>query len=327
VSSDEPPEGTGADSSERADRSLPEESPEPGPVAPDEGGATPYTGYGSPGGHSIPLPPKPPPVPDGPAEQAAPPGDTTAPPPPGGPTAPPPPQAYHGPAYPGETYPVYPPGQPVHPGQPTYPPGQPVYPGQPASPPGQPVYPGQPASPPGQPVYPGQPAYPGQPVYPGYPGAVASTARPGQVTAGVIMAWVGGGVFALLGLLLFALAANADLLDGVEQQLDHQINRDQATAIFRALGVGLGIWGIAVIVFAALAWNGKNWARIVLTVMGAFYCASQLVGIVSGAVAGLPFLAYVVISVGLLWTRGAGAWFAARSSGASSGSKPPPIIW
>jgi hypothetical protein len=270
----------------------------PAPSA-DQEGPTPYTGYGSPGGHPIPSPPKPRPVADGPAERVPPPGHTTA----------PPPQTHHRPAYPGETYPVYPPGQPVYPGQPTYPPGQPVYPGQPAYPPGQPVYP------------------PGQPVYPGYPGAVTPTARPGQVTAGVIMSWVGGGVFALLGVLLFALAANADLLDGVEQQLDQQINRDQATTIFRTLGVGLGIWGIAVIVFAVLAWNGKSWARIVLTVMGACYCASQLVGIVSGAVAGLPFVAYVVISVGLLWTRDAGAWFAARSHAAGGGTKPPPIVW
>jgi hypothetical protein len=62
--------------------------------------------------------------------------------------------------------------------------------------------------------------------------------------------------------------------------------------------------------------------------MGGFYCASQLVGIVSGAVAGLPFLAYVVICVGLLWTREAGAWFAARSDDAGGGpDRPPPIVW
>jgi hypothetical protein len=148
------------------------------------------------------------------------------------------------------------------------------------------------------------------------------------VTAGVIMSWVGGGVFALLGVLLFALADNKDLLDGVEQQLGNQLNRDQATTIFRMLGVGLGVWGIAVIVFAVLAWNGKNWARIALTVMGGLYCASQVVGIVSGAVAGLPFLAYVVICVGLLWTREAGAWFTARSHDAAGGpNRPPPIVW
>jgi hypothetical protein len=204
------------------------------------------------------------------------------------------PGAHHGPAYPGETYPVYPPGQPVYPGHPAFPPGQTPY-------------------------------LPGQPVY---PGAVAPTARPGQVTAAVVMSWVGGGVFALLGVLLLALADNKDLLDGVEQQLGNQLNRDQATTIFRTLGVGLGIWGIAVIVFAALAWSGKNWARIALTVMGGLYCASQVVGIVSGAVAGLPFLAYVVICVGLLWTREAGTWFAARPYDVGGGpNRPPPIVW
>ncbi len=183
------------------------------------------------------------------------------------------------------------------------------------------------------PAYPGEtypaPAYPpGQPVYPGYPGSPTPTTRPGQVTAGVIMSWVGGGVFALLGVLLLALADNKDLLDGVEQQLGNQLNREHATTIFRTLGVGLGVWGIAVIVFAVLAGNGKNWARIALTVMGGLYCASQVVGIVSGAVAGLPFLAYVVICVGLLWTREAGVWFTARSYDAAGGpNRPPPIVW
>lgn len=199
--------------------------------------------------------------------------------------------------------------------------GQP-YPPTPPPPQGYygPAYPGG--------TYPAPPYPPGQPVYPGYPGSPTPPTRPGQVTAGVIMSWVGGGVFALLGVLLLALADNKDLLDGVEQQLGNQLNRDQATTIFRTLGVGLGVWGIAVIVFAVLAWNGKNWARIALTVMGGLYCASQLVGIVSGAVAGLPFLAYVVICVGLLWTRQAGAWFTARSYDAAGGpNRPPPIVW
>ena len=286
MNSDEPRDDTNPDSSDQADPSQPEPPARVDqPDSPEDGEATPYAGYGSPGVHPIPSPPTPPPTPVGPADQVPPLADA-----PGVP----PPEAHHGPAYPGETYPIYPPGQPAYPGHPAYPSGQPPY-------------------------------LPGQPVY---PGAVALTARPGQVTAGVIMSWVGGGVFALLGVLLFALADNKDLLDGVEQQLGNQLNRDQATTIFRTLGVGLGVWGIAVIVFAVLAWNGKNWARIALTVMGGLYCASQLVGIVSGAVAGLPFLAYVVICVGLLWTREAGAWFTARSYDAAGGpNRPPPIVW
>jgi hypothetical protein len=300
VSSEQPHEGTGGESPDQSDteRHQPPEPPvspeQPAeseqPAAPEHGEATPYVGYGSPGVHPIPSQPQSPQVPSSPADPGARPAEVT------GPTTSP---TYHGPPYPGETYPVYPPGHPIYPGQPPYPPGQPRY----------------------------QPGFPGQPAYPGYPGAVETAVRPGQVTAGVVMSWVGGGVFALFGLLLFALAANKDLLDGVEQQLDQQINRDQATTLFRTLGVGLGIWGIAVIVFAVLAWNGKNWARIALTIMGGCYCASQLFGIVSGAVAGLPFLAYVVIAVGLLWTRPAGAWFADSSYGPGSGGKPPPIVW
>jgi hypothetical protein len=282
VNGDEPRDDTNPDSSDQADPSQPENPAQVDrPVSSEQGEATPYAGYGSPEAH--PLPPTTPPT--TPADEVPPLGDAPGVRHPG---------AHHGPAYPGETFPVYPPGQPVYPGHQAYPPGQTPY-------------------------------LPGQPVY---PGAVAPTARPGQVTASIVMSWVGGGVFALLGLLLFVLADNKDLLDGVEQQLGNQLNRDQATTVFRTLGVGLGVWGIAVIVFAALAWNGKNWARIALTVMGGLYCVSQVVGIVSGAVAGLPFLAYVVICVGLLWTREAGAWFAAQSFDAAGGpNRPPPIVW
>jgi hypothetical protein len=300
VSSDESRDDTSPDSSDNENPARPEEPTKVDqPDSAEHGEATPYEGYGSPGVHPIPSPQEPPPGPRRPAEPEPPPvpGSPGEPgPSPADVTGPAPSQTYPGPPYPGETYPVYPPGQPIYPGQRAYPSAQPGYPL-------------------------------GQPAYPGYPGAVAPTARPGQVNAGIVMSWVGGGVFVMFGLLLFALAGNDDLLDGVEQQLDQQLNRDQATTIFRTLGVGLGIWGIAVIVFAALAWNGRNWARIVLTAMGGCYCASQLVGIASGAVAGLLFLAYVVIAVGLLWTRAARSWYATRAYDGSGEPKPPPIVW
>ena len=324
MSSDEPRDDTSPDSPERADPALPADPAQPAdpalpadptqpgqldkPANADQAGPTPYADYGSPGVHPIPGPPTRWPSPGEAAAQM--------PAPPGSPSADPDTR---------EPYPGDPAGRQLYPGDPA---GRQPYPGDPAGrdpypagpPPPGPTYPGE--------TYPAPPYLPGQPVYPDYPGAATPIARPGQVTAGVIMSWVGGGAFALLGLLLFALADNKDLLDGVEQQLGNQLNRDQATTIFRTLGVGLGAWGVAVIVFAVLAWSGKNWARIALTVMGGLYCASQVVGIVSGAVAGLPFLAYVVICVGLLWTREAGAWFATRPYGAGGGPRqPPPIVW
>ena len=178
--------------------------------------------------------------------------------------------------------------------QPPY--GQPQY-GQP--PQGQPQY-GQPQY--GQPPY-GQPPY-GQPQYGqpyGYAPAPSATTgpppepmeRPVTVRAG-LGAFLAAVVFSVVGFVVSLL--NFDLL--LDQALAAQGAQLEGSgtdvAAVAELGVRIGV-GIGV-VFTALqllfiwfAWRGRNWARIVLWVVGGLGLVSGLVGVLAQA-SPLPFL-------------------------------------
>ena len=206
-----------------------------------------------------------------------------------------------------------PPQQPGHPEQPTNPYGVPAYPsgadaGHPSDPRPeygqQPGYPAAPYSQPGyqQPAYP-QPGYPAQP-YPAYPtggypapgypapgypvpgyGAPPQSApvRPSSITTAFAL-WMLILVLSIVsGVLLFTggyydeLQAAVDRTDlsGAESQL--------ALSAGKTVLVIGGVLGLAVSLFIYLffglkMWAGRNWSRIVLTVLGGLSVLSGVVG-------------------------------------------------
>lgn len=194
--------------------------------------------------------------------------------------------------------------------------------------------PGQPApyvgygSPGGQ-VQP-DPAWPGTSVPP-YPGGTTAwpgqpeLRRPGSVTAGVVLSWIGAGLFVLLGLTALLFAGNPAFLTELEASLGQRIDEATVTTLMQGVGALMLIWGIGVFLAALFAWRRRRWARILLTVMGVLYSLFQLLGVLTGAVAALVPVMWVAVAVGLLWTPTANAWFAGRpgAAGQPEAVRPP----
>jgi hypothetical protein len=189
-----------------------------------------------------------------------------------------------------------PPQQPGYPEQPTNPYGVPAYPGgvdpqQPTYPqqPGygqQPGYPGQPPYPqqPGyqQPAYPGQP-YPAYPAggygAPGYPGpgygapAHPAPVRPSSVTTAFAL-WM---LILVVSIVSSALLFTGGYYDELQAALDRMdlsgAESDLALSAGKTVLIIGGVLGLAISLFIYLffglkMWAGRNWSRIVLTVLG-----------------------------------------------------------
>ncbi len=242
-----------------------------------------------------------------------------------GPSQPPPyeqgkygqPGSYGQPGGQGQQYGQPPHGQPQS-GQPPY--GQPQY--------GQPQYGQQPSgqqNPYGQPPQYGQQNPYGQPSqygqyqpgpYGQYGGAPVrpSGRRPGAVTAAMVMAWIGSALLLLLGLVMVAFAGNQDFLDGLrEGGLGANVSDQDVTTLMNVIGVILLGFGAVVLVLSIFAFRRANWARIALTVVGAIYCALQLVALLDGAPAVIVSIGWVVAALVLMWLPDSRAWYAAKA--------------
>lgn len=204
---------------------------------------------------------------------------------------------YGVPAYPGAAYPQQPgspqPGYPEPGTQPAY--GQAEYPqpgyGQPGYAQQQPAYPGQ-GPYPQQPAY-QQPPYPQQPMpaYPGgaypvggYPGAGRpAPVRPSSVNAAfalwmlVLAVSIASGVLLFTGGYYDAIQAEIDnsTLSGIESSL--ALSAGKTVLIIGAL-LGLAISLFIYLFFGLKMRAGRNWARIVVTVLGGLSVLSGVAG-------------------------------------------------
>jgi hypothetical protein len=212
----------------------------------------------------------------------------------------------------GQPYGQPPQGQPQH-GQP--PQGQPQH-GQPY---GQPQY-GQP--PYGQPPY-GQPPYgQGQPGYNPYPSApggsnwgapVAPTERPATVRNG-IFAFLANTVLGLLGSIVTFADFNS-LVD--DAALEAGVDPDSVRAGIM-VGAVIGLLFLAAYLLVLwYAWQGRNWARIVLWVLGGLSVLSGLVGLGNGngflALLGVVQLLLCIAGIVLLALKPSSDWYRAES--------------
>ncbi|MCW2575159.1 MAG: conserved rane protein of unknown function, putative Ribose/xylose/arabinose/galactoside ABC-type [Modestobacter sp.] len=225
-----------------------------------------------------------------------------------------------------------PPGQPQYgqPGQPPYgqpPSGQTPY-GQPQPGPqyGQPPY-GQPQY--GQPQY-GQPQYgggqggPGQPGYNPYPsapqgqewgGPSAPTERPATVRNG-IYAFLATTVLGLLSSIVTFVDFNS-LVDTAAR--DAGVDPDSVRAGIM-IGAVIGLVFLAVYLLVLwYAWQGRNWARIVLWVLGGLSVLSGLAGLAGGtgngllSLIGVLQLLLVIAGIVLLALKPSNDWYRAES--------------
>lgn len=214
-------------------------------------------------------------------------------------------------------------GQPTQPenpyGQPT--PAENPY-GQPADTQGQPVaspnpY-GQSAG--SQDVYSGQPPTHSAPVPAGYGyPAPRSGARPGTVTAAGWITIALSGLSALLYAFgaLMLLVARGPIVDEIEKQpefreLDVDIDADSIIAVFVAIMLVLVVWSLVSLVLGIFVLRRSNVARILLVISSAVVALASLLAITSGV--SVVWLAGAVAVIVLLFTGGAGDWFARRST-------------
>ena len=124
---------------------------------------------------------------------------------------------------------------------------------------------------------------------------------------------------------MLARAGDKNLLDGYEGSVGRPIDRDRVSGQLRLLGAVMVPWGVAVIAVAARAGQGRRWARMALTVLGASCCAVAAYLTTSyGGLGGPVTVAWVVICVGLLWTPSAREWYAAHQHAAMAYDPGPP---
>ena len=165
--------------------------------------------------------------------------------------------------------------------------------GQPAdTPPGAPAY-----GPPGQtPMAPGQYGAPG--AYGGGYGQGVAMQRPGTVTAGAVLTFIGSGLLVLIGLLMmiFGAAGNQAFAEAFGEASGF------ATAALVVFGIVLLVIGAIPLVLGIFAFKGSKGALIGLTVFGGLYVLLTLGSLFSGS-------SDASTLIPLLWVAGATALF------------------
>jgi hypothetical protein len=93
------------------------------------------------------------------------------------------------------------------------------------------------------------------------------------------------------------------------------IERTATTTLIVVVVVWLLVMA-AMFLFVFLMRAGRNWARIVLAVLGGLYVIFSLIGVaVAGSVAGLLQLLLLVGAIATMFLPAANAWFAPRRPG------------
>ncbi|HET7690720.1 MAG TPA: hypothetical protein VFK41_10095 [Nocardioidaceae bacterium] len=197
------------------------------------------------------------------------------------------------------------------------------------SPPIQPLQ--QPSQQPGQQPGQQQPAQPYPPVWAPPSAPQVALKRPASVTWAVILTWVFAGLTAMaMALVLLFIAIDRSGFEAeIERQMaaDPQI-RNLGLSVDELIGVVLAacgvvaFWAVSAVVIAFFAFRRHVWARILLGASAAASAALSLVAIL-GVV---PLLTLIpsVVTVVLLFSRSASAWYAGRPSGSAPARREQP---
>ncbi|MGY1673789.1 hypothetical protein [Geodermatophilus sp. SYSU D00710] len=197
-------------------------------------------------------------------------------------------------------------------------------------PPGQPPY-GQ--TPYGQAPY-GQNPYGGYGSAPAAPdswGAPAPVERPQAVKLG-IGAWLTSTLLGVLGAIVtfaqFDQLVDQALIDQGLDPADYSDLGDATTAGVVTLGIVFTLVFVGLqLLFIWFAWQGRNWARIVLWVLGGLAVLSGLVGLAGGAVGTSGLLTtlsliqtlLIVVGIVALAAKPANEWYRYRRWARASG--------
>lgn len=153
---------------------------------------------------------------------------------------------------------------------------------------------------------------------------VERPARPGVVVLGLVLLVLAALPFLAFGLLFLLVPLGPDVLPPTI--LDNPQLRDAGVtdvgvlvSAVRFLGGLFTVLAVVYVVFAVVAFTGRNWARILVAVMSAGFSAFLLLGLVSAGAAdplgGLLLLVPVLLAVGGVVTwflPQANRWYNAR---------------
>jgi len=184
---------------------------------------------------------------------------------------------------------------------------------------------------PNQPQAPGPLGPGGYPVHPGTPAsesarpAAAQVAQPASIRLAVNLMRVGAAI-SLISLVV-GLATLGSLKDQIRDQLIEDDPSTTQSTIDAAYGISIGfivVFGaIGVLLWLWMAWKngaGRNWARIVATVLAALNIVSTLISIMGGnttTVSAVFTILNVVLAIAilvLLWRKESSSFYAAHAA-------------
>jgi len=131
--------------------------------------------------------------------------------------------------------------------------------------------------------------------------------RPSSVSAGCLMAGLGGAVGFVIGLFLLSLSADSPALNGLPP-----VDRADTAESLGLVGAISVVWCPVVMIAAYFAYRGARWAAWTLVGMAAVYVVASFIGSQTGSSAtpGGIGLIWALTSAALVYaTRPAWEWF------------------
>lgn len=142
-------------------------------------------------------------------------------------------------------------------------------------------------------------------------------ARPGLVTAALVLSLIGGIFLVLFGAVI--VFAGTALIAEVGAQLGLTAEMDLIAGAVTFVGGAVLVWGALLVIMSIFAFRRANWARWVIIIMAVPAVLLALLGLSFGDVSALVQLAWIGTSAGLLLTPAARAWYAANPNPAAGG--------
>ena len=146
--------------------------------------------------------------------------------------------------------------------------------------------------------------------------------RPVSLTIAVVLQWISAvaGIIAGIGLLLTSLAMlSSDARSAVEEALKEagiaDVSRSTVGAGLLVVAVVLLILSAVRVIVAVSLGRGRNWARILITVIAALDILVSLGQLIGGEIiSGLIGLAIEVVILWLIWNSASSAYIRERSA-------------
>lgn len=154
----------------------------------------------------------------------------------------------------------------------------------------------------------------------------ARSRRPWEVTVGATQAVIGSAVMVLAALTIAEQLDSSQMRSTLAQIVGDprfaalSLTLDEARSLVKYLLMGIGVLSVTSLVLGVFVLLRHRASRISLTALGGAVAVLALFAGTGGWVVAV----YVGVSVGLLWTRPARAWFAASSAGPPPSVPPPP---